>query len=254
MIRIDRKLLGIVPYRTVFFPSDSDLAEMGERLKPGSIGKLFWTIAELRNSRCVVSRHSGATVCTNLSDTLDSLFKHMAKNTRYEIRQTERLGSRVKIARNSSETWRDFLGLYQELAGAKSGVAPINSAILARYRPYSECFIASLDERPMCGHVFLRDTRIGRARLLFSANRRLANSETALICGRLNRMLHWHEIRLYREEGFKIYDLGGIREDSSDGIAQFKKSFGGEVVKEYTYLCVGPPWLGRIAQHFTGVG
>jgi len=64
----------------------------------------------------------------------------------------------------------------------------------------------------------------------------------------LNRFLHWHEICAYREERFATYDLGGIKEDKTNGITQFKMSFGGEVSKEHTYLCAGIPWVGRTAQ------
>lgn len=94
-------------------------------------------------------------------------------------------------------------------------------------------------------HIFLRDAEAGRARLLHSANRRLQEPEKARLCADLNRFLHWHEVRVYRDDGFHLYDFGGINEDRTDGIARFKMSFGGDLLREYTYLCAGFPWLGR---------
>ena len=94
-------------------------------------------------------------------------------------------------------------------------------------------------------HIFLRDAEAGRARLLHSANRRLQEPEKARLCADLNRFLHWHEVRVYRDDGFHLYDFGGINEDRTDGIARFKISFGGDLLREYTYLCAGFPWLGR---------
>ncbi len=97
----------------------------------------------------------------------------------------------------------------------------------------------------MCCFVIVE---IGRARLLYSASRRFDDRETSRLSGTLNRFLHWHEICAYREEGFSTYDLGGIKDDKSNGITQFKMSFGGDVVKEHTYLCAGIPWVGRTAR------
>jgi hypothetical protein len=96
----------------------------------------------------------------------------------------------------------------------------------------------------------LRDPESGRVRGLYSASRRLDTDDPkkARLVGNLNRMLHRHNMRLYKEEGFDTYDWGGISDDRSDGRVRFKMSFGGAVVEEYTYLCAGWPQLGTIVQ------
>jgi hypothetical protein len=94
--------------------------------------------------------------------------------------------------------------------------------------------------------MLLRDPYARRARLLYSASRRLEDPETGKICGAINRLLHWCEIRSYHAEGFKTYDLGGIRNDEVDGITRFKMSFGGEAVAENTYLCAGTPRIAGV--------
>jgi hypothetical protein len=248
MVIIDRNLGGIVPYRAVFFPTDETLTELTERTKPTQMARLFWTATELRNANRVVRHEKTATVCIDLSGTLEALSKGVAKNTRYEIRQAEKLGDRIRIERNGPELTDKFLALFNDFVRSKPEVAAINHSMLRRYEGHADIFMAYLDGNPVCGHVLLRDVEIGRARLLYSASRRFDDRETARLSGTLNRFLHWHEICAYREERFSAYDLGGIKEDKADGITQFKMSFGGDVVKEHTYLCAGIPWVGRTAQ------
>ena len=248
MVIIDRNLGGIVPYRAVFFPTDETLTELTERTKPTQMARLFWTATELRNANRVVRHEKTATVCIDLSGTLEMLSKGVAKNTRYEIRQAEKLGDRIRIERNGPELTDKFLALFNDFVRSKPEVAAINHSMLRRYEAHADIFMAYLDGNPVCGHVLLRDVEIGRARLLYSASRRFDDRETARLSGTLNRFLHWHEICAYREERFSAYDLGGIKEDKADGITQFKMSFGGDVVKEHTYLCAGIPWVGRTAQ------
>jgi hypothetical protein len=248
MVIIDRNLGGIVPYRAVFFPTDETLTELTERTKPTQMARLFWTATELRNANRVVRHEKTTTVCIDLSGTLEALSKGVAKNTRYEIRQAEKLGDRIRIERNGPELTDKFLALFNDFVRSKPEVAAINHSMLRRYEAHADIFMAYLDGNPVCGHVLLRDVEIGRARLLYSASRRFDDRETARLSGTLNRFLHWHEICAYREERFSAYDLGGIKEDKADGITQFKMSFGGDVVKEHTYLCAGIPWVGRTAQ------
>jgi hypothetical protein len=248
MVIIDRNLGGIVPYRAVFFPTDETLTELTERTKPTQMARLFWTATELRNANRVVRHEKTATVCIDLSGTLEALSKGVANNTRYEIRQAEKLGDRIRIERNGPELTDKFLALFNDFVRSKPEVAAINHSMLRRYEAHADIFMAYLDGNPVCGHVLLRDVEIGRARLLYSASRRFDDRETARLSGTLNRFLHWHEICAYREERFSAYDLGGIKEDKADGITQFKMSFGGDVVKEHTYLCAGIPWVGRTAQ------
>lgn len=248
MVIIDRNLGGIVPYRAVFFPTDETLTELTERTKPTQMARLFWTATELRNANRVVRHEKTATVCIDLSGTLEALSQGVAKNTRYEIRQAEKLGDRIRIERNGPELTDKFLALFNDFIRSKPEVAAINHSMLRRYEAHADIFMAYLDGNPVCGHLLLRDVEIGRARLLYSASRRFDDRETARLSGTLNRFLHWHEICAYREERFSAYDLGGIKEDKADGITQFKMSFGGDVVKEHTYLCAGIPWVGRTAQ------
>lgn len=243
MVTIDRNIGGVLPYRTVFFPSDEILEQVAERLSGPRMVRLFWTSFELGEAARVVRKQRTATVCVDLARPLDEILAGVSKNGRYDIRQVEKIAGRVRVAQNEAKSAADFLDLYNGFASSKPEISRISAKVLKRYEDNADINLVYFDNLPMCGHVLLRDLAIGRARLLFSASRRLEDRDTARICGMLNRFLHWYEIGAYRDEGFALYDFGGIRRDKSDGITQFKMSFGGTVFSEQTYLCAGMPRL-----------
>jgi hypothetical protein len=99
--------------------------------------------------------------------------------------------------------------------------------------------VSDADGSQLSAHAYVKDSSLGRVRLLYSAShfRGMSDSGDRNKIGRANRLLHWHEIRTLKDLGFRLYDLGGIPLDSSDqaknDIARFKLEFGGEMLIEY---------------------
>ena len=58
--------------------------------------------------------------------------------------------------------------------------------------------------------------------------------------GRANRFLHLEAIKLFKKDGYSLYDLGGYAKNTTDpvmiGINKFKDSFGGRLLEESHYL------------------
>jgi lipid II:glycine glycyltransferase (peptidoglycan interpeptide bridge formation enzyme) len=256
MLILDRRLSRFIPYRVVFFPTPAMVQEVTEHLA------LIWMVRLIAasaagNGRHIVQHRITATSCVDLRQDLNVLFRAMHATFRNKIGKAERLGDRVKIERNGPQAKAEFLQLYANLTSAKPGqVTPVNADVLDRYSPWSDIFLIYLDGEALCGHVNLRDPSIGRARLLYSATRRFTDPQIARLGGLLNCYLHWQEMRVYKEQGFEVYDLGGVSLGSPQaaGIEQFKLGFGGAIVEEHDYICAGLPLLGRAAMQIFGTG
>jgi len=257
MVTITRRLAGVLPYSAIYFPDARTVRTMTDALAPTRIARLFFT-SENVVGRCVVARYLATTVISDLTAPVDALWKATHKDCRQGIRRAEKLGQRVSIERNGANGQRDFMDLLMALARSKKHVATINPRRLALFGDSADVFVAYLDGRPYCAHLYLSDPEASRARELHSATRRLEDAEEARTSADLNRLLHWHEMQLYREQGFRTYDLGGITAEATDGRARFKLSFGGEIVREHVYLCTGMPRLGfagwRLFEAFTNRG
>jgi hypothetical protein len=234
VITIDRQLCSLLTYRTVFFPNSDSL---DFSLEGASVVRFFWADV-VWTGHTVISHSQGITSCIDLGSSPDSILHGMSQTLRRKLRHAEKLGARVRIVRNGTTCLTEFLAMFNYFAHRKDvGVAPIKIKTLLRYAPSSDVFLAYYDDELMCGHLNLLDTQLRRERLIFSANRRFDGAETAKLCAILNSYLHWFEIQAYRAEGLLTYDLGGLSFGDNVGIDQFKKSFGGTIRKEHTYLC-----------------
>jgi hypothetical protein len=242
-----RKFLRILTYKTVFFPTVGEAADIVTRLRTTDLARCFWTTAPYENDSMIEAVPS-ATVCLDLRKPVEELWNGITRNSRNEVRSVERLGSQVRVARDGADTRRDFLKLYSMFAEAKPDAARFRPDMLEPYGPHADTFVIYLDDQPMCAHAFLVDAAVRHARLIFSASRRLEDKVSSRVCGSLNRLLHWQEINSYHADGLLTYDLGGVREDPGDGIARFKSSFGGVRCREYTSLYAGSPMAARLAQ------
>lgn len=66
---------------------------------------------------------------------------------------------------------------------------------------------------------------------------KFSGSASRNMIGRANRYLIWSDLMRYQEQGLKCFDFGGWYPGTTDpvllGINEFKKGFGGRVVREY---------------------
>jgi lipid II:glycine glycyltransferase (peptidoglycan interpeptide bridge formation enzyme) len=250
MVIVDRKLGRVLPYRVVFFPTAEEVRRTIAGLTLGSMARLIsFGGPDSPITRKILMHEVTATSCVDLSQDREKLFHSMHASTRNKIGKAQRLRSRVMIRRNHESAVDEFLEIYAGTAAVKADqVLPVNRPVLKRYARCSDIFVAYLDGKCVCGHVNLRDEQRGRERLLFSASRRFEDKEMARLAGILNCYLHWNEMLTYKEEGFRVYDLGGIalgENPDAVGIDRFKAGFGGRTVVEHSYLCAGSPLLGR---------
>ena len=245
MVTITRRLAGALPYSAIYFPDVQTVSTVASTLAPMRFARLFFT-AENVTGRCIIAHHIATTANSDLTVSAEAMWKALNATGRNNIRRVEKLGDRVSIERNGPNGRRDFLDLLGTLARHKDHVSTISANRLALFGNAADVFVVYLDGKAYGAHLMLSDPEAGRARLLFSAGRRLEEPEMARTSADLNRLLHWREMQFYREQGFQTYDFGGITEEATDGIARFKLSFGGAIVREHVYLCAGLPKLGHL--------
>jgi hypothetical protein len=247
MVVVENQRL-IWKFQGVFFPNQEELQLRIQDLTSNSFLRVCQTTAQMPDHPNLIERRIFRTSCIDLTKSLEVIYSEMdAKSCRYEIRRVERIGERVQIRKNNSTSNEDFLNLNNRFARLKSEIHPISRRGFQAFLRVSDVFVAYFDERPICGHLIIRDEAIKRAREILSASSRLESKEDARLCRTLNRYLHWYEIQTYRSEGFEVYDIGGIG-DGSSSIAKFKLAFGGHHVQENNYIYAGA--LGSIGNQF----
>ncbi|GHT52587.1 hypothetical protein FACS1894106_1620 [Spirochaetia bacterium] len=181
------------------------------------------------------------TLVIDLTEPEDAIFVRFAKNTKYEINRAVKQDNIVIETLDARQHFESFCAFFDEFAGTKN-LEPIDRKEIDRLVAHNMFVVrmASYQNEPLVYHTYI--TANGRARLAQSASlfRESAENDFRSMVGRANRLLHWDDIRYFKTQGYKIYDLGGINKDTSNtetlAINKFKECFGGGEVMEYKSL------------------
>ena len=182
------------------------------------------------------------TLVIDLADDEDRLLEQMSKDTRSKIRRAmQKDPLRVEgSAQPSSAAVDAFSDFYDRFAEAQSVSPAFRPRLHALANQGNLVLTTASDED---GAVLVQHAYVAaRARgyMLYSASvlAQSADSSVRNLIGRANRYLHWHDIRLFKDRGYDVYDFGGLdvtgRSDKTAGIARFKRGFGGEVRPVYS--------------------
>jgi Acetyltransferase (GNAT) domain len=189
----------------------------------------------------------------DLEQSQEALFKACSKNTRYEITRAERRDEvQTAFLLNSDERGLlEFVEYYDSFAATKN-VPPVRRdqfMAMARARRLLISTARTEDGSLLAAHAYFLAQN--RARLTHSASlfRLEGDSSDRRRLGRVNRLLHWDDIRRFRELGVRTYDMGGWytgnRNQAQLRINDFKQGFGGSVLHEWDVFRPGSArgWL-----------
>jgi len=180
------------------------------------------------------------TYAIDLTKSHDQLLVNLNKDTAYKIRRArERDHILCKCCNPRDETViNQFEQMYNTFATVK-GLAPLD-----RTRMESMAVAGVLDMsvaedqqgNALVYHANYRDRHRATSMELPSLYRKLSDSAERNFIGRANRYLTWSDILRYQEQGLKCFDFGGWYQGNDPEmlkINDFKKGFGGQVVREY---------------------
>ncbi|WP_210471188.1 hypothetical protein [Sporosarcina sp. 6E9] len=167
----------------------------------------------------------------------NELLMDMHKTTRRQIRRAEEQGlEHVVIENPTDHDLLEFQKFYNQFAKNKK-THSCNSFHMKTMKLLREknalllTYMKDKDEGVFCYRVYILDGTFTMN--LYSASHfRMADSpELKKMLSQANRYLVWKCILLFKEKGYKLYDMGGLSYD--DNIRRFKLGFGGEVVPVY---------------------
>lgn len=204
----------------------------------------------IRFTRCITPKESKwytivdehITVVNDLQTSDDELQAVFKKNVRYEIRRAVREG--VTVSHYSQETLSydsdivtSFVQAYKECANSIDGYNLMDVFSERKLRNFidNKCIHISVAEKEdvKIYHVYVHDEK--ETVLIYSISNFRANKEDEYIAGMANKLLHFEDMKYFRDLGLSIYDWGNISSDTDfNGIDVFKMSFGGNISKCYS--------------------
>lgn len=174
-------------------------------------------------------KENSYTLHSDLTLSEEEIFKKFSSTIRNEIRRAEKEGS-IFIY---SERKDVFLMIFNDLASQK-GLACQSIDSLNAYGSNLILTSTSMNNVITAVHSYLIDFDLKKVRLLHSATLRFSKSLDSNMVARSNKYLHYMDMKIFKNEGFEIYDWGGIAFGSENislrGINKFKESFGGQLI------------------------
>lgn len=179
------------------------------------------------------------TLCIDLKKQEEEIFAGFSVNNKDKIKRGMKKVDCCINAAPTNEDIYEFSEFYNWFAADK-GISKCNHMKLKVLRDKNALVFATACDKeriPLCRHAYIADGQ--RARCLYSSSHFRSPSEEHRknLIGYANRYLHWMGMKYFKEQGYGIYDFGGLNPDKNNktmkSINDFKMSFGGKVVNEY---------------------
>lgn len=170
------------------------------------------------------------TLITDLLSDIDDIKASFKKTVRYEINKATKLPIEVKVKNYVNE---DEFSLLNKLYSSIN-LKEVSKNRILKY-PVDNLIVTSIYDSGflVCFHVYLSDDK--RVRLLYSACVKGKVESLGVDASFINRYLHFKDIEMFKFQGKKLYDWGGITSyESPNGVDKFKMGFSGSVENTYT--------------------
>ena len=171
------------------------------------------------------------TVMIDLKQSEEALLSNMRRQTRYEVRRSDKLG--IKVTKdNSEELFKEFRKVQAETARRQGFVPPNLATLLAEreaFKDHACIYVAESAEGEKIAYgLIIKDGREGDYYEAASTllNRKLPGAYALL----------WQAMKDLKAEGYERFNLWGIAPAGQPnhryaGVTTFKTGFGGEVVE-----------------------
>ena len=167
----------------------------------------------------------------DLSNTHDEIFsKFKKKSARYQIKKAEKVGVIIKLAVTQDDK-EDFRGFLKNFASQK-GISKFEDD--ENLDNYDIFYALSPQGDYLGGGAFIYDNKNITYRYKYGATNHAYGE---------NDLIIWEAIKYAKNEGFLIFDLGGVpdqkvvnKEGYNYGVYKFKEKFGGDLSNFYTYV------------------
>lgn len=165
-----------------------------------------------------------ATLVIDLSSSEDELLARMTANTRRNIKRAQAAGVTIRgDAHGDPALVERFIATFNAMAAERKLQPVTATTVRAMIAGRHSRLFASLHEGEPCSFLLSYEAA-GTALLATSAAAAREHNGGG-------HLLHWEALRAFRASGLRWCDMAGITStDPDDGIFQFKRGFGGEIV------------------------
>ena len=176
-----------------------------------------------------IKKHTN-TVVLPLDEPIEIIHANFSTSHKRNIKKSVAEGVECHFNNNRKE----FIDFYNVFANEKK-LMQLDISRASEYEVESwKCSYAVLNGEILVAHSYIEDIHSGIVRLMESGSMRLNSNYNPSNIADANKLLHYFDIKYFKERGLKFYDLGGW--DDLPGLLYFKKSFGAYPIDVYNYF------------------
>ena len=216
-------------------------AEVWFEEEPGNTCGVDWLFYACRSSPVPRTKWRHCyTSMIDLTQSTDRLWSRLTTDTAYKIRRArdkEHISCELIDAAKPA-VLDEFERMYNGFALLK-GLLPLDRGriqSMVRAGALDVSVAKDAQDKVVVFHANYRNRHRASQLFLPSLYRKCADSATRNAMGRANRYLFWANILRYKEQGLQCFDFGGWYMGANTEmikINEFKRGFGGDVVREY---------------------
>jgi hypothetical protein len=170
----------------------------------------------------------------DLKQDIPVIYSNFAKQVRQQTTQAIQEG----ITYRFQEDIKGFETFFNDFATNK-GIFLTSERRLREMMPYLKLVFAIKNDTILAAHSYIFDREVGIVRHFHSSTKIADEQFDHKIIGKANKFLTSKCIEHFKNEGFSIFDFGGVEyppnEKITSGIYNYKKLFGGNLVTCYNY-------------------
>lgn len=188
------------------------------------------------------SKDYNFTLINSLAATEDELFSEFKSNYRNEIRRVMKGEYHIdwfdsELIKNNEAHLVEFEKLHEQMLIDKDKAELVQNYDHNQILSFvsQNCFVLTRAEAPDSGVVYHGYLCDGKTAILqHSCSDFRDGTVDRTSAGRLNKFLHWEDMKHFRNLGYSFYDWGNTFDEGPDytnGIDKFKAGFGGSSIK-----------------------
>lgn len=196
------------------------------------------------------------TLITDLMQEEEQIWSMMNKNYKYEIRRAQKEEAEFSVfgaqelADNASviEEFETAYNAFCDEIQNESVRANYDHAMIMQMIAKNAIVLTKAEQHNLVVyHIYVTDGEV--VILDYSVSDFRNEDADKAAAGRLNKLLHWKDMMMFKAEGCKTYDWGNVSGRTADelsGIDRFKAGFGGVLTKQVSVF-VGNGVVGNAA-------
>lgn len=179
-----------------------------------------------------ISIESQRTLVSDLKETENVLFSKIQPRMRSAIRKADKENIKYRYFnydKIDDDVIQKISNVYCKMYKSKgmdvdSPEMSIRDRIDAKAILITEAYVSDIS---LVYHAYVYDEK--HTRLLYSCSDFRNEQDIEILIGLANKSLHWHDMKMFKEQGVEMYDWGGVNSfDEPNGIDVFKMKFGAD--------------------------